>query len=117
MPRYYAKQEVLDDSGKHVADRLTPACGSITMLERKMLRQRETFPLEEGQQFAARIYVYAAKRHSAAAHGVYEIVDGKLKRIRNSCHWNSFVDPKTMDRDHTYPSVVDPYQEAEAWVG
>ena len=46
MPRYYAKQEVLDDGGKHVADRLLPVCDSIRVLERKLLRNREVFPLE-----------------------------------------------------------------------
>jgi len=113
MARFYAKEQVLDAKGKHVSDRLTPVCRSITLLEKKLLRQRETFPLEEGQRFAGRIYVYAVKRYSAAAHGVYKIVDGKLKRLRGSSIWNSFVDPETMDRDHTYQSVVNPYEEAD----
>lgn len=113
MSKFYAKEQVLDAEGRHVSDRLTPVCSSITLLEKKLLRHRETFPLEEGQRFAGRIYVYTAKRYSAAAHGVYEIVDGKLKRLRNSSHWNSFVDPETMDRDHTYPSLVNPYEEAD----
>ena len=112
MVRFFAKEQVLDAKGRHVADRVTPVCRSIAMVEKKLLQQRETFPLEEGQQFAGRIYVYTAKRYSAAAHGVYKIVDGKLKRLRNSSIWNSFVDPETMDRDHTYQSVVNPYEEA-----
>ena len=111
MGKYYAKEQVLDGDGRYVSDRLTPVCGSIAMLERNLLRQRETFPLEEGHRFAGRIYVYAVKRYSAAAHGVYEIIDGNLRRLRNSSVWNTFVDSETMDRDHTYPSVVNTFEE------
>ena len=110
MGRFYAKEQVLDAEGRHV-DRLTPVCSSITLLEKKLLRHRETFPLEEGQRFGEE-YMYTAKRYSAAAHGVYEIVDGKLKRLRKFS-LEFFVDPETMNKDHTYPSLVNPYEETD----
>ena len=47
MPRYYAKQEVFDDGGKHVADRLLPVMRSRFVSEKKLLRNREVFPLKE----------------------------------------------------------------------
>jgi len=111
MTKFYAKEQVLDAEGRHVSDRVTPVCSSIAGLEKKLLQQRDTFPLEEGQRFAGRIYVYRAQSYSAAAHGIYEVVDGKLKRMRNSSVMNSFLDPETLDRDHTYPSVDINYRE------
>lgn len=113
MTKFYAKEQVLDAKGKHVADRVTPVCRSIAVLGEKLLQQRKTFPIEEGQRFAGRIYVYTAKMYSAAAHGVYEIVDGKLKRLRNSSFLRCFIDPETSDRDHTYPSVISNYREED----
>ena len=110
MLKFYAKEQVLDAEGRHVGDIVTPACSSIAVLEKKLLQQQKTIPLKEGQRLAGRIYVYQTKKHSAAAHGIYEIVDGKLKRMRNSSAMNSFLDPKTLDRDHTYPSVISNYQ-------
>lgn len=114
MVRFFAKEQVLDAKGRHVADRVTPVCRSIAMVEKKLLQQRETFPLKEGQRFAGRIYVYTAKKNNAGAHGIYEFMDGKLKRLRNSSCMNSFIDSETLDRDHTYPSIViNYYQEVK----
>ena len=48
MPRYYAKQQVLDSDGKYVADRLVPVCDSIRVLEKKIIRNRNVFPLKDG---------------------------------------------------------------------
>ena len=113
MSKFYAKEQVLDAKGNPVAYLGTPVCRSIAVLGEKLLQQRKTFPIEEGQRFAGRIYVYTAKMYSAAAHGVYEIVDGKLTRLRNSSVWNSFIDPETSDRDHTYPSLISNYREED----
>jgi len=111
MTKFYAREQVLDAKGKPVAYLGTPVCRSIAVLGEKLLQKRKTFPIEEGQRFAGRIYVYRTKMYSAAAHGVYEIVNGKLKRLSNSQVMNSFIDPETSDRDHTYPSVITNYQE------
>lgn len=110
MLKFYAKEQVLDTEGGHVGDIVTPACSSIAGLEKKLLQQRKTIPLKEGQRISGRIYVYQTKKYSAAAHGIYEIVDGKLKRLRNSSNMNSFTNPETLERDHTYPSVISNYQ-------
>lgn len=85
MPRYYAKQEVLDDDGEYVADRLLPVCDSIRVLEKKLLRNREAFPLKEGQRYAERIYVYTVttRPNGIRPHGVYYVEDGRLKKIKN----------------------------------
>ena len=80
MPRYYAKQEVLDDGGKHVADRLLPVCDSIRVLEKKLLRNREVFPLKEGQRYAGRIRVYRVVYNDLVPHGIYTVDNGKLKK-------------------------------------
>jgi hypothetical protein len=83
MPRYYAKQEVLDDAGGYVADRLLPVCDSIRVLERKLLRDREVFPLKEGQRYAGRIYVYRVVRnHRTVPHGIYVVDNNKLKKMK-----------------------------------
>ena len=80
MPRYYAKQEVLDDGGKHVADRLLPVCDSIRVLEKKLLRNREVFPMKEGQRYAGRIRVYRVVYNDLVPHGIYTVDNGKLKK-------------------------------------
>lgn len=113
MTKFYAKEQVLDAKGNPVAYLGTPVCRSIAVLGEKLLQKRKTFPIEEGQRFAGRIYVYRAKMYSAASHGVYEIVNGKLKRLRNSSVMHYFMDPETMDRDHTYPSVIINYREED----
>ena len=82
MPRYYAKQEVLDDGGKYVADRLLPVCDSIRVLEKKLLRNREVFPLKEGQRYAGRIRVYRVVYNDLVPHGIYTVDNGKLKRMK-----------------------------------
>jgi hypothetical protein len=82
MPRYYAKQEVLDDGGKYVADRLLPVCDSIRVLEKKLLRNREVFPLKEGQRYAGRIRVYRVVRNDLVPHGIYIVDSGKLKKMK-----------------------------------
>jgi hypothetical protein len=114
MAGFYAKEQVLDAEGKHVSDRITPVCSSITLLEKKLLRHRDTFPLEEGQRFADRVYVYKVKKYSGAAHGIYIVEGGRLKRRRNSSFTFGFCDPNG-DKDHTYPSVVYPHKEANRW--
>jgi len=82
MPRYYAKQEVLDDGGKYVADRLLPVCDSIRVLEKKLLRNREVFPLKEGQRYAGRIRVYRVVYNDLVPHGIYTVDNGKLKKMK-----------------------------------
>lgn len=83
MPRYYAKQQVLDDKGGYVADRLLPVCDSIRVLEKKLLRNREVFPLKEGQRYAGRIYVYRVVRnHRTVPHGIYVVDGNKLKKMK-----------------------------------
>ena len=82
MPRYYAKQEVLDDGGKHVADRLLPVCDSIRVLEKKLLRNREVFPLKEGQRYAGRIRVYRVVHNRLVPHGIYVVDNDKLKKMQ-----------------------------------
>lgn len=82
MPRYYAKQEVLDDGGKHVADHLLPVCDSIRVLEKKLFRDREVFPLTEGRRYAGRIRVYRVVRNNLVPHGIYTVDNGKLKKMK-----------------------------------
>ena len=82
MPRYYAKQEVLDDGGKYVADRLLPVCDSIRVLEKKLLRNREVFPLKEGQRYAGRIRVYRVVHNRLVPHGIYVVDNNKLKKMK-----------------------------------
>ena len=113
MTKFYAKEQVLDAKGNPVAYLGTPVCRSIAVLGEKLLQKRKTFPIEEGQRFAGRIYVYRAKMYSAAAHGIYEIVNGKLKRLSNSSVMHSFIDPKTLDRDHTFSSLITNYREED----
>ena len=85
MPRYYAKQQVLDDDGKYVADRLMPVCDSIRGLEKKIIRNRDAFPLKDGQRYASRIHVYRVLRnHKTTPHGIYFVDGDKLKRVRNT---------------------------------
>ena len=85
MPRYYAKQQVLDSDGKYVADRLVPVCDSIRVLERKIIRNRNVFPLKDGQRYANRIYVYRVLRnHKTTPHGIYFVDGDKLKRVTNT---------------------------------
>ena len=84
MPRYYAKQQVLDSDGKYVADRLLPVCDSIRVLEKKLLRDREVFPLKEGQRYAGRIRVYRVLRHDLVPHGIYIVDSGKLKKMKRT---------------------------------
>jgi len=105
MLKFYAKEQVLDAEGKHVGDLVTPNCNSIAVLEKKLFQKRKTILLKEGQRFSGKVYVYQTKKYSAGAHGIYEVVDGSLKRLRNSSVMNSFLDPETLERDHTYPSV------------
>ena len=85
MPRYYAKQQVLDDDVKYVADRLVPVCDSIRGLEKKIIRNRDAFPLKDGQRYASRIHVYRVLRnHKTTPHGIYFVDGDKLKRVRNT---------------------------------
>ena len=82
MPRYYAKQQVLDDYYGYVADRLLPVCDSIRVLEKKLLRNREVFPLKEGQRYAGRIYVYRVVHNRLVPHGIYVLDNNKLKKMK-----------------------------------
>jgi|TARA_R100000458_G_scaffold38836_1_gene36344 hypothetical protein len=84
MPRYYAKQEVVDDSGKHVADELFPVYDSIRVLGKKLLRDREGRWLKQGQRYAARIRVYRVTRDGGVPHGVYIVDSGKLKKVKRT---------------------------------
>ncbi len=87
MPRFYAEQQVLGADGQHVSNRLLPICDTITKLGEKIKRNRDSFPLKEGQQFADRIYVYRVRRRYSAKqpmpHGIYVFEDGKLKRKKH----------------------------------
>ena len=83
MPSYYAEQQVLGSDGQHVSNRLLPICDTITKLGEKINRNRESFPLKEGQQFADRIYVYRVHSKLLSQpipHGIYVFEGGKLKR-------------------------------------
>ena len=94
MPRYYAKQQVLDDKGGYVADRLLPVCDSIRVLEKKLLRNREVFPLKEGQRYAGRIRVYRVVYNDLVPHGIYTVDNGKLKKakgVRFVEFWDGFM--------------------------
>jgi hypothetical protein len=83
MPRYYAKQQVLDSDGKYVADRLVPVCDSIRVLEKKLLRNRNVFPLKDGQRYAGRVYVFRVVRnHRTVPHGIYVVDGDKLKKMK-----------------------------------
>tara|TARA_Y100000114_G_scaffold9292_1_gene7310 strand:+ start:35 stop:292 length:258 start_codon:yes stop_codon:yes gene_type:complete len=80
MRRYYAKQEVLDDSGKHVATEVFPVYDSIRVLAKKFLRDREGLWLKQGQRYAGRVRVYRVMRDGEVPHGVYIVDSGKLIR-------------------------------------
>ena len=86
MPSYYAEQQIIADDGQ-VSHRLLPICNTIKSLGEKIARNREAFPLKEGQQFADRIYVYRVQRRYSAKqpmpHGIYVFEDGKLKRKKH----------------------------------
>ena len=69
--------------GKYVADRLLPVCDSIRVLEKKLLRNRNVFPLKDGQRYAGRIRVYRVLRnHKTTPHGIYFVDNGKLKKMK-----------------------------------
>ena len=86
MPSYYAEQQIIADDGQ-VSHRLLPICNTIKSLGEKIARNREAFPLKEGQQFADRIYVYRVRRRYSTLkpmpHGIYVFEDGKLKRKKH----------------------------------
>lgn len=85
MPRYYAKQQVLDSDGKYVADRLVPVCDSIRVLGKKIIRNRDVFPLKEGQRYAGWVYVYRVVRnHRTVPHGIYVVDNNKLKKVKRT---------------------------------